>query len=310
MAHSNARLRERLRLLYSWREEARRLSRATGKKLAPRAYYAALAREAEYYIRRTRDGEQGHIVNLGHRLREMLAQGETLEQRQHSGRISPSDAEHVRRELDERVERLRNEIGELNAILRAASSEELGGFAQHPIEEYPRRLGVIPEAKPKAVLDWNRISVISAIAVVAACAFILYYTSMPQPSGLSGALNLGADARLYLSVRNEGEYGWKLHVVPPSGPEELDYVQLLLFARETSDAPFRALPPKPGAWEYENRPIVGRPPISLPPTIEAHFTVDTAQAQALDSKPEAYKVEGRDASGRVLFEADTTGATP
>jgi len=305
--HTNARLRERLRLLYSWREQARRLARGGKSRRALRTYYAALAREAEYYIRQTRDDEQAYLEELGRRLRDMLGQTETVVGRQQAGRISEADTLLVKRELDGRVERLRAEIGELNEILRTASSDGLGGFVELGIEEYARRLGIVPEAKPKPGINWTRISVIAALVVVAACAVVYYGATLGLPSGLVATINAGAspDTNLYIAIRNEGVYAWRLHALPyPEEDSASTFAQMLLFTRDAPNEPYRPLPALADAWQYENRPIEGRPPVSVPPTIQANFMVDSLR---LNPRGQAYsyRIEGMSQDGRVVFEAET-----
>jgi hypothetical protein len=305
--HTNARLRERLRLLYSWREQARRLARGDKSRRALRTYYAALAREAEYYIRQTRDDEQAYLEELGRRLRDMLGQTETLVGRQQAGRISEADTLLVKRELDGRVERLRNEIGELNELLRASNSEGLGGFVDLGIEEYAQRLGIVPEAKPKPGINWTRLSVIAAIVAVAVCAITYYATSLGLPSGLVATINAGAapDTKLYVVIRNEGPYAWRLHALAqPEEDSASSFAQMLLFVRDAPTEPYRPLPALADAWQYENRPIEGRPPVSVPPTIQANFTVDALRLNPRGGR-QSYRIEGRDENGLLVFEAET-----
>jgi len=305
VAHANDNLKARLRLLHSWREQAMRLAaQARGSKGPPRAYYIAQARQAEHYIQQLRDGERPYLDELGQRLRELLGQSQTLIARREAGRISEQDSMLVNRQLQQKVERLRGEIGALNELLGAANSTELGGFVNLDLEAYGHRLGVETPNKPSFWSVSRREMVYSFIAAGLLCGvLILYWTNLPEGYEVKARITPHPTPQLELQIINRQPYIYLFNVTEPQ-PTEKEGVpaQLALFVRE-SDGSLRLVPPVPRAWTYRGATMDTRGPAQVPPTVQAVFNVELNQLPIDLTKVARIKVNGVDMQGNTLFES-------
>jgi hypothetical protein len=102
-------------------------------------------------IDRLRKRAQAHAETLRVELSTCRHEQAHLPDHVSAGKISPQLANNRNRELTERIGALRAELREVDARAMAESAEDLGGFVDLPLEEYPRRIQAASGSMPGEV---------------------------------------------------------------------------------------------------------------------------------------------------------------
>lgn len=170
MANSEAdgELKQRVRLLLSWREQAIRQQ--------------ASPDEADALLDRFRELGKQRMQFLGTALQAALRKQAELVQGSGSEDISARRANQLRQRLNVEVSQHRAQITLYNRLLSAKTPEDLGGFIDLPLEQYRRALDkpkrpLLPQYTPR---DKRQMVVLAAIAVLAVIAVLFWNRSQAE----------------------------------------------------------------------------------------------------------------------------------
>lgn len=298
-------LQQRIQLLLSWREQAGKMVRG-GKRgsSAGKRHYAAHARRADFYLKRTVDEHHGLVEKLGLELQAALSEISRIEKRAASGHIRPADAEMATAEIERRVNRMRAEITAYNALLRAKRSSEAGGFIELPIDEYPLRLGVPSITRRRAGWELRHYMTILIIAVISSIGGYAYYSQATATSlTCTGTYQRPPGEHVEMTLNNLGVDLAQVHVPWPNPiPEGLDdtHCGFNVFARLEGGIDFQFVPTSPDEWAYHGAPLTGQDILTVPSGVSDSFRLDVARLRGRLQTVEALRVEVTGSDGTTL----------
>lgn len=270
-------LERRFRLLHSWNAKAERLfERAdpNDKKVVMQRRKAADMAAAE--LDRARRREEPSLEELA------LALRENLDYLSASGTIrldAPApNTQDAPPQLAE-VEAIRSEIARYNQVLSAQSAEELGGFLDLPIDEYPVALGLrrTPSqgvqrfaSTPKRVM---LAATISALLGVAGTWFYLQSAravtvEIDEPQ--AGIVSL----RLHNQTTDTLAFWIPLATLPSSAENVHDVCGIRVLGRGPDDDKPSLLPVEITHWQVPGRPGNPALPLTVGPGLSLSVDLD------------------------------------
>lgn len=239
----------RLRLLLSWRErlalQSRRLPAAERKA----------AREEKNLRQQVRQA----VEVTGERLQEALAEP---------------------RQPDEMLERLRHDIAQYNMLLKASASSELGGFADLPLDAYPKELGIRSVGVAVRLERDDFITIVASLVImVVLCLGIAWYHLWR--ADLSAFIDRPSPRHVSIKLQNDSSFSVNLIGPWPDGGFELkrtDY-GIALYCRAVGSDKFQDCTNLRDAWTYQRRAFSPSKPVSVEPGTSATALLDLTQLE-------------------------------
>ncbi|MCX5768754.1 MAG: hypothetical protein NTZ09_00565, partial [Candidatus Hydrogenedentes bacterium] len=266
--------KERLRRALSYREKALREAAEAGEE-SSRFAAASHAREAERLLPGVRDEVSREAGRLGKRLQRALAQQEQLVARVAEGALRPAKANRLNRKLAGQIDQIRGQAAEFNRCLQAVSSEELGGFCEMALADYPRAIRKTPpripiKPTPAGFALW--IGMV-ALAVLASLYYLDYFKVVP-PVALEVAKGEASSGGIRVMCRNDSQSPILLYVpwhgpiaAETAGAGDLTSYGLAVYVRERNSRQFRLFPVTVSAWTYQGRTLQEGGPIEVAPRL-------------------------------------------
>lgn len=239
----------RLRLLLSWRERL-----ALQKRRHPGAERAA--RQEELKLRQQ---ARRAIEETGERLQRALASG------------APEG---------ETVARLRHDIAQYNVLLKANASSDLGGFADLPLDDYPKELGVRVVERTYGLERDDFITIIaSIIIIVVLCGGIAWYHLWRADV----EVNIDRPGPRQVSIKFQNDSSFATHLVGPWPEGGVDLKRtdygLALHCRAVGSEEFQDCTNLREAWTYQRRAISATKPVQVESGMAVTVILDTTQLE-------------------------------
>lgn len=245
----------RLRLLLSWQE---RLALQT--KRQPNAERAA-AKEVSALRQKARNA----IEAAGERLQRALA-GHQPE--------------------GEEVVRLRHEIAQFNLLLKATASQELGGFADFPLAQYPVELGIQVRRKTAGLERDDFITiVVSLVLMVAICGGIAWYHLWRAE--VSFHISRPGPRHVAIEFQNHSSFTTYLVGPWPEGKSAFDYDDfgLTLHCRAVGAEKFQDCTNLRDVWTYQRRTLSSAKPIQVESGMSVVVVLDLTRLESAYGTP-------------------------
>jgi hypothetical protein len=216
------------------------------------------------------------------------------------------------REVAARLAQFETQLEELRTIVEAKSTGELGGGVDLPLEEYPRRLDLLP-APPRisirrlTPLQSNLLSgAFMLLLVLGAVGLIYFWRGAPSAEFIiSDDLTAG-----YVEVRceNEGNRPLYLYVPWPNGRAEplpglsrsSNSWGILLFVRIVGERDFRLYEDAADLWKIRGTYVGDAGPVTIRGASRARVFLDLDSLHATGIDAEAVRIECTAAGGSVL----------
>ncbi len=271
-------LRQQLRVLLSWREQAERLKKPTAT--------------AENHFLRLREREAPRMREMGATLQMLLRR-----QKQTTGK---AESEHLARQMAE----LRSEIAFLNHLLTNPTLDEVGGFLDVPLDRYPKLLKTERKAlwTPWNARDRKQVAAVAVLLVVAVLA-VLYLTLWRAQVRFEAIAPEFPNGQLRLLCINQTTNSIRISaprdaVSARQSPRHSYGVSA--FVREPGKKDFR-LTPVTGAWTYNGTPTTQRDPVLVAPGMSAELQLDLARAFPPGIKADALRIACMRGDGAVVY---------
>ncbi|HUW60458.1 MAG TPA: hypothetical protein VMZ06_05585 [Candidatus Bathyarchaeia archaeon] len=300
--------KERLRYALSYREKALREAAEAGDETA-RFAAASHAREAERLLPGIRDEVSRDVARIGEKLQKILAQQDLLVTRVAEGTLRPAKANRFNRKLAARIDLHRRQLAEFNRCLQATSSQDLGGFTDMPLAEYPRTIKKTPprirlKPTPAGFALW--IGMV-ALAVLGSLYYLDYFKVVP-PVALEVGKNTTNAGAIRVMCRNDSQAPILLYVpghdpliTPAAGFRGSNRYGLALYVREQDSRDFRLFPVAVSAWTYQGRTLQESVPIEVAPHLYVNLVLDENLALP-GLNAEAIRIVLLDSAGKRVVE--------
>ena len=240
---------QRLRLLLSWRERL-----ALQKRRHPAAERAAQQEELKL-----RQQARRAIEETGERLQRALASG------------TPEG---------DTVARLRHDIAQYNVLLKANASSDLGGFADLPLDDYPKELGVRVVKRTYGLERDDFITIIaSLIIIVVLCGGVAWYHLWRADVEVN--IDRPGPRQVSIKFQNDSSFATQLVGPWPEGGVDLkrtDY-GLALHCRAVGSEEFQDCTNLRDAWTYQRRAISATKPVQVESGMAVTVILDTTQLE-------------------------------
>lgn len=268
-------------------------------------------RDAEAQVAAIRGELRREIEDHAARLHQALRAQEKLSAKATSGALSPEKANAKNKKIAEKIAELREDIGDLNAILAVKSASELGGFADLPFQEYARVIAPPPpriQWKPsrKGFLLWLASLLAALIGVLA------YKGALPIGAPLtleiaSGESLPGNTAPLGVTCRNTSLRPVTVYVpYPPEGLKKIKknhekpLYGLAVYIRTEEEKKYREIFTLPQCWTRAGKPLMEATPIPLDPYGSATLILDTHKLGLPTAKLAAIRFALKNPNGRTI----------
>ncbi len=245
----------RLRLLLSWQE---RLALQTKRR--PRAERVA-ARE----LKALRQEARNAIETTGERLQRALA---------------------AQQPEGEEVVRLRHDIAQFNLLLKAKASQELGGFADLPLDQYPVELGLRVRGKSLGLDRDDFITiVVSLILMVLICGGIAWYHLWRAE--VSFQISRPGPRHVAIEFQNHSSFTTYLVGPWPEGKAKFDHNDfgLALHCRAAGAEKFQDCTNLRDVWTYQRRTLSPAKPIQVESGMSVVVVLDLTRLESAYGMP-------------------------
>jgi len=245
----------RLRLLLSWQE---RLALQTKRR--PQA-----ERVAAKEVKALRQEARSAIEATGERLQRALAAQQP--------------------EGDE-VMRLRHDIAQFNLLLKANASQELGGFADLPLDQYPVELG-LPVRRKRYGLDRDDFITIfvSIILMVSICGGIAWYHLWRAEV----AFHISRPGPRHVAIEFQNHSSFTTYLVGPwpEGKAKFDHNDfgLTLHCRAAGAEEFQDCTNLRDVWTYQRRTLSPAKPIQVESGMSVVVVLDLTRLESAYGMP-------------------------
>ena len=284
--------RDAVRHAFSYLEKARALAASSHIE------------RADGLLKALRAQMQQDIAAAGEELQAALRSQAKLTERSAVRSANAVKANERNRELAARIEHTRMRIKDLNALLAARRSVDLGEFIDAPLEDYQAHI-TCPR-KPTAVKRGGLLSalivdkptlagiqlkptrlglVVWGIALLAACCASLLYLGSVRLGGtlaLDLALTGGPNNPIVVTIHNNGASPIEIRVPLPEGgvassdgAEGARICGLRAWAREDGAKEFRLIPASMNCWMNQDPKLDEHPPVTVPPRLAAQLLFAT-----------------------------------
>lgn len=239
----------RLRLLLSWRE---RLALQSRRQPAAERRAAREEKALRLQIRQA-------IEETGIRLQEALTEP---------------------RQPDTTIERLRHDISQYNMLLKATDSSALGGFADLPLDDYARELGLRADGVAGRLERDDFITIISSLIImVVLCLGIAWYHLWR--ADLNAYIDRPSPRQISIRLQNNSSFSVNLIGPWPEGGFKYgrgDY-GLALYCRAVGSDKFQDCTNLREAWTYQRRAFSPSKPVPIEPGTSATAVLDLTQLE-------------------------------
>lgn len=240
---------QRLRLLLSWRERL-----ALQSRRQPAAERLALREE-----KKLRQQARQAVEETGLLLQQALAE--------------PDYAE-------EPLARLRHDIAQYNVLVKASSSSDLGGFADLPLEDYPRELGLVVIPRIWGLERDNFITIVfSLIVTVVLCSGVAWYHLWRAE--VTFTIDRPDARHVSIKFQNNSSFATRLLGPWPDGGKELAHGNygFTLYCRARDAEEFQDCTNLRDVWTYQRRGLSPTKPLSVESGTSVTVVLDTIQLE-------------------------------
>ena len=245
----------RLRLLLSWQERlALQSKRRPQEERTAARELKALRQEARHAIEAT-----------GERLQHALA-----------GQGADGDE----------VMRLRHDIAQFNLLLKAGTSQELGGFADLPLEQYPLELGLQVSRKRYGLERDDFITiVVSIILMVSICGGIAWFHLWRAEV----AFNISRPGPRHVAIEFQNHSSFTTYLVGPWPEVKMAYDHndfgLTLHCRAAGTENFQDCTNLRDVWTYQRRTLSPAKPIQVESGMSVVVVLDLTRLESAYGAP-------------------------
>ncbi len=285
-----------LRLLLSWRNQARAHERKAGEHLKQgnraAGFYAIQIKDPQNHIEAFRKRETRSIEALGVNLRKALARNDQLT---HDAQGHGKEL----RKLSERIRGLQADLERYNVLLTTDDPQALGGEIILPLEDYPKRLeskswllGINPLSKTD-----QRTLAITLIFVVAIFVAISIFWNW------TGALHFQAypptnNDTLLVRIHNGTQSPITLAL--PDTPTGTHTIRVDVLTSGGDDGTWILAQPQSTQWVYNGYPTTQLDPVQILQSLYCEFSLDLKQLMTTIPDAHAIKLTFIDAKDREL----------
>jgi len=295
---------EKLRALAEENDRARADGRISDERHRTlHSFYESHLGEAERAAAQLRKEAGRLAVNLQRQVRSAINEQGRLVGGVREGRMSAHDVNKAHRSILVRLEKLKQTISTATQACSAASSADLGGFLDLPLEQYavtrPQRLWAIPSGRVGVLV------VMGALAALLVCA-ALAVRAIPGHARAAVEVRSadGPSGSIEVVCRNTGTATIRFVASWPSlpgarpgdatpGEEGLGPGQRLgvtLYTREKGSETFRLLPRDTRCWEFHGAPLRGNETLDVPPGLSITLTLDPRRLRDIGVEAERVRL--------------------
>lgn len=306
---------DRLRLAFSYAEKASRLLRdlnagVSVATLAPkeakdlRRSYARHLKSSSALIARERAFLGGAVNSLEKKKARLEHRRERLEARAASGRLAAEHANEEARRVRALSQTVNDELTEARECISAASSRDLGGMVDLPLDEYRSSLGlrgsVVPLSSP---LYGIAVYLFGALAILGL--MLLLRDHGPQTWGVEFRGTATAGGGFTVTCTNNERKPLILYLPWPESREETGdpggAYGVDVYVREDDEGPLRLAPPLEEAWSVNGLPVMVMAPLVIDPGLTAEMTFVPRALENFGLRITSWKIVFSKMDGDVVY---------
>ncbi len=284
-----AALRERFRLLCSWREKA-----------APEALpQHDQACEVEY--QRAWNEGQALANTFATALRAALARQDALISAVGAGRLPAKKGNQRNRALEQQIAAWRAAIQVCNETLSASSAEVLGGFIDAELDAYPGLLHALKHPPARGLLRWfTPFRLWDALAIVGAILgiFLLWQLRAIYAPKVEVAWSFPSQPGVISSqCTNRSQQEIQFHVPWPEKGRPAESPSIGVTLEVDEGRGFHRYAGGPELWTFGDTPTKGAGPFRIAPTLSGTASVNLARLRTALPGVRQVRAIGVDGSG-------------
>lgn len=306
---------ERYRLALSYKEKAEQEHRdwleLVKKKTFDQTHYDLVKATYDRHIKQATElcdtidrAQKSSLGALEEELFTISAQQKKLIRDTEAGQIKAKKANELGRLLANEQHRIQTPLDTARTIVSTESTKMLGGFIDHPFEEYELKLGIVGEPESAVITETKSAPEfkLKNVALIVAVGLLLwwganYYGSIGKASWSSEV----TDHRQFLNIEctNTGNRTIRVYAPWPEGRTDVEAVSsslnrvsfgALLYVREKGSSQFQLLPETPAIWSARGRAHTTASPITVASGKKLTLKLDTLELRKSGLKIDVIKV--------------------
>lgn len=265
-------------------------------------------RKAEALVADLRRELTQEIARRGRQLRKALQDQTRLGKRLTSRKIDPAGANAQNRKIEAAISEFRAAIRELNAVLSAQSSGDLGGLVDRPIAEYAK---LVKGPPPKIDLAPTPLGFgLWLVCMAAAILGVLFYLGaihLTPPVRLDVSTPNPQTGMVQVTCHNNGRRPILVYIPwpaeQPSGTQNIpasDTYGIRVEVRERGSTEYHPAPCPPEAWTYQRMRLRENAALTVGPALSLTIQMDPDGLKEVVGSPDSIRLALQRTTGRTV----------